>query len=128
MVLCDFQRNRWLVAFLSSLLGFFLSTQIAQAGLEEYSTLIVADPPDAKQRPGTVRVTYLGVNGYQFEANGHALLVDPYFTRVGLTSIVFQQRLEPNDTRIEFGLQRVRGARRCSARDPCTLRSFARCA
>jgi len=102
------QRNRWLVGFLSSLLGFFLSTQIAQAGLEEYSTLIVADPPDAKQRPGTVRVTYLGVNGYQFEANGHALLVDPYFTRVGLTSIAFQQRLEPNQTRIAFGLQRVR--------------------
>lgn len=107
IVLCRFQRNRWLGGFFTSLLGFFLSTQIAQAGLEKYSTLIVADPPDAKQRPGTVRVTYLGVNGYQFEASGHSLLVDPYFTRAGLTSIAFQQRLEPNETRIALGLQHV---------------------
>jgi len=48
------------------------------------------------------------VNGYQFEANGHALLVDPYFTRAGLTAIAFQQRLEPNETRISFGLRHVR--------------------
>ena len=53
-------------------------------------------------------MTYLGVNGYQFEANGQALLVDPYFTRAGLTSIAFQQRLEPNETRISFGLRHVR--------------------
>jgi L-ascorbate metabolism protein UlaG (beta-lactamase superfamily) len=87
---------------------FFLSTQIAVAGLEKYSTLIAADSPDAKQRPGTVRVTYFGVNGYRLEANGHALLVDPYFTHAGLTSIVFQQRLQPNETRINFGLRQVR--------------------
>ena len=55
-----------------------------------------------------MRVTYLGVNGYQFEANGHALLVDPYFTRAGLRSIAFQQRLEPNEARIGFGLRHVR--------------------
>lgn len=53
-------------------------------------------------------MTYLGVNGYQFETNGHALLVDPYFTRAGLTTIAFQQRLEPNETQIAFGLRRVR--------------------
>jgi glyoxylase-like metal-dependent hydrolase (beta-lactamase superfamily II) len=87
---------------------FFLSAPIATAGLEKYSTLIFADSPDAKQKAGTVRVTYLGVNGYQFEANGHALLVDPYFTRAGLTSIAFEQQLEPNEARISFGLRHVR--------------------
>jgi L-ascorbate metabolism protein UlaG (beta-lactamase superfamily) len=87
---------------------FFLGARLASADLEKYSTLIVADSPDAKQEPRTVRVTYLGVNGYQFEANGHALLVDPYFTRAGLTSIAFQQRLQPNDTRIGIGLRHVR--------------------
>jgi L-ascorbate metabolism protein UlaG (beta-lactamase superfamily) len=89
-------------------LVFFPSVQIAIAGLEKYSTLIVADSTVAKPKAGTVRVTYLGVNGYQFEANGHILLVDPYFTRAGLTAIAFQQRLEPNETRISFGLQHVR--------------------
>jgi L-ascorbate metabolism protein UlaG (beta-lactamase superfamily) len=87
---------------------FFLSAHVALAGFDKYSALVIADPPGSKQAPGTVRVTYLGVNGYQFEANGHALLVDPYFTRAGLTSIAFQQRLEPNETRISFGLRHVR--------------------
>ena len=51
---------------------FCLSVHIALAGLDRYSGLVVADSPEAKQRPGAVRVTYLGVNGYQFEANGRA--------------------------------------------------------
>jgi len=85
-----------------------LGTEIAVAGLEKYATLVVADPPNLKQAARTVRVTYLGVNGYEFEANGHALLVDPYFTRAGLTSVILQRQLEPNETRITFGLQRVR--------------------
>jgi len=91
-----------------TILVFFLTAQIALASLDKYSELVVADAGGTKQTPGTVRVTYLGVNGYQFEANGHALLVDPYFTRAGLASIAFQQRLEPNDTRISFGLRHVR--------------------
>jgi hypothetical protein len=87
---------------------FCLSAHIAFAGLDKYSELVVADSPGAKQRPGTVRVTYLGVNGYQFEASGHALLVDPYFTRAGLTAVALQQRIEPNEARIAFGLQHIR--------------------
>jgi hypothetical protein len=88
-------------------LVFLLSAQIAIAGLEKYSTLIVADSPDAMPKAEMVRVTYLGVNGYQFEANGQALLVDPYFTRAGSTTIAFQQAFEPNETRISFGLRHV---------------------
>ena len=89
-------------------LAFCLSAHIAFADLDKYSALVVADPPDVKQRPGAVRVTYLGVNGYQFEANGHALLVDPYFTRAGLTAVALQQRIEPDEARIAFGLQHIR--------------------
>jgi L-ascorbate metabolism protein UlaG (beta-lactamase superfamily) len=92
-----------MLAIIVSLLG----SQIAVAGLEKYSTLIVADSPNLKQTAGTVRVTYLGVNGYEFEASGRALLVDPYFTRAGLTSVILQQQLEPNETRITFGLRHV---------------------
>src|SRR5437588_2238937 len=92
-----------LVIFLSC-----FGAPIALGGLDRYPTLVVADPPEVKQTPGTVRVTYLGVNGYQFEANRHALLVDPYFTRAGLTAVALQQRIEPNEARIAFGLQHIR--------------------
>jgi L-ascorbate metabolism protein UlaG (beta-lactamase superfamily) len=118
MVLCHFERRRLhhslaaagyrLRGFSQLALIFILRAQVAIAGLEEYSTLIVADSADAKPKPGTVRVTYLGVNGYQFDASGHALLIDPYFTRAGLIGIAFQQRLEPNETHISFGLRYVR--------------------
>jgi L-ascorbate metabolism protein UlaG (beta-lactamase superfamily) len=40
-------------------------------------------------------VTYLGTNGYQFEFNGHALLVDPYFSRLDLLSIALGLRIQP---------------------------------
>ena len=84
------------------------SAHIALAGFDKYAALVVADPTGARQAPGTVRVTYLGVNGYQFEANGHALLVDPYFTRAGLTAVALQQRIEPSEAGIAIGLQHVR--------------------
>src|SRR5438552_1434401 len=87
---------------------FLLSVRIALAGLGKYSELVVADSPEAKRWPEEVRVTYLDVNGYQFEANGRALLVDPYFTRAGLTAVALQQRIEPNEARIAFGLQHIR--------------------
>ncbi len=85
-----------------------LSVSVALAGLEKYSALVVADSPGAGQASGTVRVTYLGVNGYQFEASGHTLLVDPYFSRAGLTAVALQQRIHPNEARIAFGLQHIR--------------------
>jgi L-ascorbate metabolism protein UlaG (beta-lactamase superfamily) len=87
---------------------FCLSVHVALAGLDKYSELVVADSPKAKRRPEAVRVTYLGVNGYQFEANGRALLVDPYFTRAGLTGVALQQQIEPNEARIASGLQHIR--------------------
>jgi L-ascorbate metabolism protein UlaG (beta-lactamase superfamily) len=89
----------------SAIFAFCLSTPVAFANLDKYSALVVADPPETKQTPWTVRVTYLGVNGYQLEANGRALLVDPYFTRTGLTAVALQQPIEPNEARIAFGLQ-----------------------
>jgi L-ascorbate metabolism protein UlaG (beta-lactamase superfamily) len=91
-----------------TVLALCLSAHIVPASLDKYSALVVSDSPGAKQSPGTVRVTYLGVNGYQFEASGHALLVDPYFTRVGLTAVALERRIQPNEARIAFGLRHVR--------------------
>jgi L-ascorbate metabolism protein UlaG (beta-lactamase superfamily) len=84
-------------------LGF--STQVLGAGLNSYTDLIARDsgtPP----REG-VRMTYLGTNGYQFEFDGHALLVDPYFSRVDLLSIALGSRLQPDVPRIAEGMRHL---------------------
>jgi len=90
-----------------SFCALILFAQIADAGLEKYSSLVVADKnPSAPSN--AVRVTYLGVNGFQFETDGHALLVDPYFTRVGLWAGALNERIESNPNRVREGLKHVR--------------------
>src|SRR6266478_6409926 len=85
-----------------------LSVQFASAGLEKYSALVVADKDASAPLPrNAIRVTYLGVNGFQFETSGHALLVDPYFTRVALFSAALNHRIESNPGRVNEGLRHV---------------------
>jgi L-ascorbate metabolism protein UlaG (beta-lactamase superfamily) len=79
-----------------------LSAQGFAAGLAPY-VQFVAGNSGAAPRDG-VRVTYLGTNGYQFEFKGHALLVDPYFSRVDLLSVALGSRIQPNAPRINDGL------------------------
>src|SRR5713101_4286078 len=91
-----------------ALCGLFLFAQIAHAGLKKYSSLVVADKyPFTESEPNAIRVTYLGVNGFQFETSGHALLVDPYFTRVALFSAALNHRIESNPRRANEGLRHV---------------------
>jgi L-ascorbate metabolism protein UlaG (beta-lactamase superfamily) len=87
------------------LVFFGLIAQSFGAGLTPYAHLVVSDDP-ATVRDG-VRVTYLGTNGYQFESNGHALLVDPYFSRVDFWSVALSSRIQPNTSRINDGLRHV---------------------
>ena len=61
-----------------------------------------------RRAAGEVRVTYLGTNGYQFEAAGHVLLVDPYFSRVPLCEVAFNQHIESDPRRVEAGLAHLR--------------------
>src|SRR5438445_1089146 len=84
-------------------LGF--STQVLGAGLNSYADLI-ARGSGITSRDG-VRVTYLGTNGYQFELDGHALLIDPYFSRVDLLSIALGSRLRPNVPRVAEGMRHL---------------------
>jgi hypothetical protein len=83
---------------LRSFLLLSLSAQAFGSGLGSYSHLVVSDSGAAS--PDGVRVTYLGTNGYQFEFRGHALLVDPYFSRVDLLSVALGSRIQPNASRI----------------------------
>jgi L-ascorbate metabolism protein UlaG (beta-lactamase superfamily) len=84
------------------------SAQVASAGLQKYSSLVVADKyPFTEPEPNAIRITYLGVNGFQFESSGHALLVDPYFTRVELLSAALNQPIQSDPNRVAEGLKRV---------------------
>ena len=82
-----------------------LATQAFAGGLETYSQLVPADSSGAGH--DGVRVTYLGTNGYQLELKGHALLVDPYFSRVDLLSVALGSRIQPNASRINDGLRHL---------------------
>ena len=88
---------------------FFLllmfSAQAFGAGLGSYADLVVSDSPAT--RHNGVRVTYLGTNGYQFEFKGHALLVDPYFSRVDLLSVAAGSRIQPDISRIADGMHHL---------------------
>jgi L-ascorbate metabolism protein UlaG (beta-lactamase superfamily) len=84
-------------------LGF--STQVLGAGLNSHADLIASDS-GTTPRDG-LRVTYLGTNGYQFEFGGHALLVDPYFSRVDLLSIALGSRLQPDMPRVAEGMRHL---------------------
>ena len=102
--LSDSRRRRypWRVRIF---LWLIFSAQALGAGLDHYAQLVVNDSR-ATPRDG-VRVTYLGTNGYQFEFRGHALLVDPYFSRVDLLSVALGSRIQPNAARINDGLRHL---------------------
>ena len=86
-------------------LFLMLSSHAFAGGLDPYARLVLADSSGAR-RDG-VRVTYLGTNGYQFEFKGHALLVDPYFSRVDLLSAAVGSRIQPNPDHINDGLRHL---------------------
>jgi L-ascorbate metabolism protein UlaG (beta-lactamase superfamily) len=87
------------------LLFLVFSTEILAAGLNSHADLVAMD--SGTTAADRVRVTYLGTNGYQFEFNGHALLVDPYFSRVDLLSIAVGSHLQPNLARVAKGMRHL---------------------
>ncbi len=84
-----------------SLAFLILSAQVLHAGLERYADLIAVDISPAAPPGGEVRVTYLGTNGFQFESGNHALLVDPYFSRINLWRVVLGSSVQPDEHRID---------------------------
>jgi len=90
-----------------SLAFLVLSTQVLYAGLERYSHLIVADVSPAASGGGNVRVTYLGTNGFKFESSNHALLVDPYFSRINLWRVVLGSSVQPDEHRIDGAMNHL---------------------
>jgi len=89
-----------------AIVGLLLFPQVVCAGLDRYRALVRADLQPAQRT--SIHVTYLGVNGYQFEADNHALLVDPYFTRAGLLPVALQRPLRSDPALVASGLEHVR--------------------
>ncbi|CAN5444708.1 MBL fold metallo-hydrolase [soil metagenome] len=86
---------------MSGLLLWLGALQVLGGGLGRYRALVVADPAPSAASLGKIRVNYLGTNGYRFETGPHALLVDPYFSRVGLGAYLFRPPIGPNLAEIE---------------------------
>jgi L-ascorbate metabolism protein UlaG (beta-lactamase superfamily) len=73
------------VIWLLVVLGFWITLAELHAGLQRYRDLVVADENLSFAPPKTgVRVTYLGTNGYLLQSREATLLIDPYFSRVGI--------------------------------------------
>jgi L-ascorbate metabolism protein UlaG (beta-lactamase superfamily) len=85
----------------------FLVASIAWAGLDRYAELIVADSGGAPLTARGVRVTYLGVNGYLFEAPGATVLVDPYFTRSPFLPVALNVRQQPSEKNLRWAETRL---------------------
>src|SRR4029453_8430840 len=90
-----------------SLAFLVFSTQVLYAGLERYSDLIVADGSPAASGGGDMLVTYLGTNGFQFESSNHALLVDPYFSRINLWRVILGSPVQPDEHRIDDAMKHL---------------------
>ena len=88
------------------LLLLLLTTQSLCAGLDRYQQFVVADGIHSAHGHG-VRITYLGTNGYQFEVGTHVLLVDPYFSRIGISAMIFPTSIEPDKPRIESAMKHL---------------------
>ena len=88
------------------LLLLFLTAHCTAAGLDRYRDLVVADAAREQSQRG-IRITYLGTNGYQFEVGNHALLVDPYFSRIEMSAMIFRSSIRPDMQRIEGAMKRL---------------------
>ena len=90
-----------------SVVLLFLSVSSTMAGLARYSDLIVADSPNRRVDRDAIRIIYLGTNGYQLETQGHAILIDPYFSRISIARAGLGWPIRPDDTRINEGLMHL---------------------
>ncbi len=94
-------------AFIAFFASFLLAARLSGAPLDRFTDFVAFDPPYTEAHGG-IRVTYLGTNGYQFELGSHVLLVDPYFSRVGLCEVAFNQHIESDERRVDAALAQLR--------------------
>ncbi|MGJ8643147.1 MAG: MBL fold metallo-hydrolase [Luteolibacter sp.] len=78
-------------------------------GLDPYSDLLVGEPAvsSPSKRSQEVTITYLGTNGYLIESGETSIVIDPYFSRIGMSSIILNYSMKPNQEEIESALKRA---------------------
>ncbi len=78
-------------------------------GFGDHADLVVAedDPVAATDATPSLRVTYLGCNGYLLAADDAAVLVDPYFTRVGFCRVALGLPIGPDRARIDAAIRQL---------------------
>ena len=74
-------------------------------GLDKYKDTVVGDVPSPPA--SGVRVTYLGVNGYLLQSRDATVLVDPFFSRMPLSSYLLPRDVKPDEDRIAWGMRRL---------------------
>jgi L-ascorbate metabolism protein UlaG (beta-lactamase superfamily) len=105
LVFADRQRSHSERSMKLAFLVLLLFSTCVHAGWDQYRNLVRSDSKSAAPAPVKgVRITYFGTNGYLFESRGSTLLVDPYFSRIDLFSLMFDPSIEPVKARIEMGL------------------------
>ena len=82
-----------------------LATHAFGAGIGSYSHLVVGDSAGAvRRRRASDLFRY---ERLPIRIQRHALLVDPYFSRVDLLSVALGSRIQPNAARINDGLRHL---------------------
>jgi L-ascorbate metabolism protein UlaG (beta-lactamase superfamily) len=73
--------------------------------------LVVSDPPALSNlvapTSSSVRVTYLGTNGYLLQTSDSAILIDPYFSRISLMPVASNSAIKADISRIIWGMERL---------------------
>jgi len=91
----------------AALLALLLCAATALGGLDAYRQYVVSDSPGAALPSRGVRITYLGTNAYLLESRGGTILIDPYFSRVGLGRVLLQLPIAPDPEELAAGLKRL---------------------
>lgn len=81
----------------------------ACTGFGRHRDLLVADDFGQRLAPDTIRITYLGTNGYMLESGDRAILIDPYFTRIGSDRAVLDLPIQTDPLRMKWALLRLGG-------------------
>lgn len=78
-------------------------------GLDHYSHLLVGEPAVShpKTQSEEVSITYLGTNGYLIESGETTIVIDPYFSRMGMGSVLMNYSMTPDQAEIESALQKT---------------------
>ncbi len=86
----------------------FCTTNCAHR-LSTYEDLLVGGlaGTTSGEKSNSVKITYLGTNGYLIQSGETSVVVDPYFTRVGLRSTILNAAMTPSRQAIDYATERA---------------------